>query len=169
MQLTFESRYSVVTYILLSIGYWMIFKKFGKKPWLGLIPFARDYQLAVCADREEEGRLYVLFAGLLRVLLSASSFMESGSGLQALFTMFALIVLIPSIVYSIRILKPLCVIFDRSPRWIILWFFFESGMRELQNSAALQQRVTERTSRSISKSVQLFHISKSTFCLRIYI
>jgi len=125
MQLTFESMFSVVTYILLSIGYWMIFKKFGKKPWLGLIPFARDYQLAVCADREEEGRLYVLFTGLLRVLMSASSFMESGSGLQALITMIALIVLIPSIVYSIRILKPLCVIFDRSPRWIFLWFFFE--------------------------------------------
>ena len=37
-------------------GLWAVFVKCGLKGWWALIPVARIYKLALCADREQEGR-----------------------------------------------------------------------------------------------------------------
>jgi ABC-type multidrug transport system ATPase subunit len=45
---------------LYLIGLWKLFQKSGIKGWWALVPFARDYQLARCAGRENEGPVYSL-------------------------------------------------------------------------------------------------------------
>ncbi|MBP5727963.1 MAG: hypothetical protein J6Y48_12905, partial [Clostridia bacterium] len=55
----FPGSFDRVTRILGSfyvIGLWGVFVKCGLKGWWALVPVVRTYKLALCADREQEGR-----------------------------------------------------------------------------------------------------------------
>ena len=64
--------------VLYLAGLWKLLEKSGVKGWWALIPGARDYQLARCAGREPEGRVFsvsgvvMLVIELLFVLLGNS-------------------------------------------------------------------------------------------------
>ena len=41
---------NLIYYILVSIGYFGLFRKSGRKGWYGFVPGFRDYQLAVTVE-----------------------------------------------------------------------------------------------------------------------
>ena len=59
LRITFLGAYNHTTAILGAIyliSLWRLFVKCGVKGWWALVPVARVYKLALCADREQEGR-----------------------------------------------------------------------------------------------------------------
>ena len=59
-------------------GLWGIFRKCGVKPWKALIPFVREYNLALCADHEMEGRALAVMS----VLTTVSNLIYEGFGVN---------------------------------------------------------------------------------------
>ncbi len=55
--------------ILNIVGLWRIFVKCQKKGWWSLIPGFREYELARCADKEDDERVY-LFVSILSLALT---------------------------------------------------------------------------------------------------
>ena len=53
---------NAISQILSTIGYFAMFRKSGRKGRYAFIPGIRDYQLAVTAEHEEEGRTYFILA-----------------------------------------------------------------------------------------------------------
>ena len=112
--LLFESSDSV-SIVLMAVylaGLWRILEKSGLKGWWALIPGARDYQLARCAGRETEGRVYSLSgAGLIVLTLilhitGVPQDLETSSEFPSGFLIATIAVLMLSIVrfiYTIRI------------------------------------------------------------------
>ena len=58
------SMCSIVFDLLISLGYMMIFKKCGIKLFWAFIPFAREYQISLCSDKENDGRVFAFVAGI---------------------------------------------------------------------------------------------------------
>ena len=58
----------VLSYLMVSIGYWNIFKKCGVKKRWAFIPFAREYHIGVSADREKDGRTYAIIAAFYYII-----------------------------------------------------------------------------------------------------
>ena len=129
--LLFESSDSV-SIVLMAVylaGLWRILEKSGLKGWWALIPGARDYQLARCAGRETEGRVYSLSgAGLIVLTLilhitGVPQDLETSSEFPSGFLIATIAVLMLSIVrfiYTIRIWSGLIDMYGVKKRWILL-------------------------------------------------
>lgn len=109
-------------------GLWGIFRKCGVKPWKALIPFVREYNLALCADHEMEGRTLAV----LSVLNVLSNLISDGIGINfpkvvvLLFGIMMVAILVVGLVYSIRVSLGMCEIFGRRKRWLWMWVLFSS-------------------------------------------
>ena len=111
--------------ILYLAGLWAVFVKCGLKGWWALIPVARVYKLALCADREQEGRtLSVIQVGMI-LCYSVTRFLGSGSRFQYVIALAELIVVPASLIYETRVFSGLCRVFERRKRWILLWIIAE--------------------------------------------
>lgn len=128
--LMFESEniLSVVLMALYLIGLWRIFEKSGLKGWWALIPGARDYQLARCAGRETEGRMYSI-SGVTITLLSlvlyfmTDQILNDPNSLTAGFLFLSVLVIVTAIVrfiYTIRVWSGLIDVYGLSKWWILL-------------------------------------------------
>ena len=110
--------------LLFAIGSFGMLKKSGKKGWYAFIPGIREYELAVTAEQEEEGRTYLI--------LSASSFFsniiyilfEAGTPMWMFFSFVTLAFHISALFFSIRICLALCRLYKRSRKWMFLWILF---------------------------------------------
>ena len=110
--------------LLFTIGSFGMLKKSGKKGWYAFIPGIREYELAVTAEQEEEGRTYLI--------LSASSFFsniiyilfEAGTPMWMFFSFVTLAFHISALFFSIRICLALCRLYKRSRKWMFLWILF---------------------------------------------
>ncbi|MBQ5331582.1 MAG: ABC transporter ATP-binding protein [Oscillospiraceae bacterium] len=111
------------------IGRWHLFKKFGEKGWKALIPFYNDYRLSVFADREPDGRV-LMFADISAELLSyiAPLFIREDTNrlVSIIVNAVSMVLVIISMVYTIRVCLGLCQVFGRSKKWVIGWVFFNS-------------------------------------------
>lgn len=109
-------------------GLWGIFRKCGVKPWKALIPFVREYNLALCADHEMEGRTLAVMS----VLTTVSNLISDGIGVnfpkvvELLFGSLTIAMLVVTLVYSIRVSLGMCEIFGRRKRWLWLWILASS-------------------------------------------
>lgn len=109
-------------------GLWGIFRKCGVKPWKALIPFVREYNLALCADHEMEGRTLAVMS----VLTTVSNLISDGIGVNfpkvvvLLFGSLTIAMLVVTLVYSIRVSLGMCEIFGRRKRWLWLWILASS-------------------------------------------
>ena len=109
-------------------GLWGIFRKCGVKPWKALIPFVREYNLALCADHEMEGRTLAVMS----VLTTVSNLISDGIGVNypkvvvLLFGSLTVAMLVVTLVYSIRVSLGMCEIFGRRKRWLWLWILASS-------------------------------------------
>lgn len=113
---------------LYVFGLYGLFRKCGVKPWKAFIPFVRNYELAVCADHEMEGRvvLVVNFLDMVLTLIGDGIGIHYPTAVVLLVTSFALALTVIDLIYTIRISAGLCEIFQRRKRWIFMWFIFSS-------------------------------------------
>ncbi|MBQ2049648.1 MAG: ATP-binding cassette domain-containing protein, partial [Spirochaetales bacterium] len=97
-------------------------------PWKALIPFVREYNLALCADHEMEGRTLAVMS----VLTTVSNLISDGIGVNfpkvvvLLFGSLTIAMLVVTHVYSIRVSLGMCEIFGRRKRWLWLWILASS-------------------------------------------
>ena len=58
----------VLSYLMISIGYWNIFNKCGVKKRWAFIPIAREYHIGLSADRENDGRTYAIVSAFYYII-----------------------------------------------------------------------------------------------------
>ena len=118
--------------ILYVAGLWGLFKKSGVKSWHSLIPALREYQLACCAGRETEGRVFSVL-GLVKTVLNVSivlldysteEVVESPVGV--LVTVLSVAVLLAYFVYQMRVAFGLIDVYGVKRRWAWLWIIQET-------------------------------------------
>ena len=112
---------------LFIVGLWAMLQKSGIPGWWALIPGAREYMLARCAEREPEGRitcltsLAILVVQLLQQLelltFSAAEEIESINYLAIPILALYLI----EFVYSVRVCAGIIEVYGRRRRWLWLW------------------------------------------------
>lgn len=107
-----SSPSGVLWMLLYIIGLWKILTKSGLRGFWALIPGARDYQLARCAGRESEGKIYSLTGvGMILLNLTGSyltrnmeySGLESVSPLVIVNGLALLMLLLVRLIYHIRV------------------------------------------------------------------
>ena len=106
-------------------GLWAVFVKCGLKGWWALIPVARIYKLALCADREQEGRTLSVIQAVLILGYTVTRFLGSNSRFQYVVALVNLIFVPASLIYEVRVFSGLCRVFERRKRWILLWIIAE--------------------------------------------
>ena len=111
--------------VLVSIGYMMIFKKCGIKLFWAFIPFAREYQISRCSDRENEGRVYAFFSGMVLIMQVVFYFLSDYPYLVVFLAIPYLALYIGAFVYAIRVYTGLTEVFGRSKKWAVLFVLFE--------------------------------------------
>ena len=114
---------------LFIIGLWAMLQKSGVPGWWALIPCARDYQMARCAEREPEGRitcltsLAILVVRLLQQLELLTLSSEEVESISYLAIPILALYLI-EFVYSIRVCAGIIEVYGRRRRWLWLWIPF---------------------------------------------
>ena len=117
----------IIFRLLYIFGLYGVFRKCGVKPWKAFIPFVREYEIAVCADHEMEGRTIAV----LSVLSTIISLITDGIGydfptaVTLLLGSLAVAIIIVSIIYDIRIMLGLCEVFQRRKRWLWVWILLD--------------------------------------------
>ncbi len=122
----------IVLRVLFIVGMWCVFKKCKKPGWWSIIPGFREYQFAKCADRENDGRMYLFLSVIMYVYSLVNAFVDLtddafvdrhpfGFMLLALILFTALVA---NFVYSIRIYSGACVLFGVRKRWLWLYILF---------------------------------------------
>jgi len=118
--------------VLFMAGLWKLFEKSGIKGWWALIPGARQYQLARCAGREPEGRVYslvtiaeIIFSLILR--LGAGNVLDvETADLDELATKLLLVfvglvpLVITDFIYGIRVWSGMIEVYGVRKRWMLL-------------------------------------------------
>ncbi len=120
---------SIVVEVLSIVGLWKLLEKSGVKGWWALIPCAREYQMGRCAGREPEGRMLCVFLFLSRLLslfrfLPAALLGRNGMSSETavvLASVFEIAVMLPALIYSIRVYSGLIEVYGVRKRWMWLW------------------------------------------------
>ena len=115
----------MILFVLYIVGLWGVFVKCGLKGWWALIPVARVYKLALCADREQEGRLLTSVHVVLIINYAISCFAESGGVISFLCVLVEVALFFASIIYEVRVFSGLCRVFERRRLWILPWLIAE--------------------------------------------
>ena len=123
-----SAGWGVLFEVLFIIGLSSIFRKTGIAFWWALVPFARDYRLALCANRKKAG-LVVL---LLRMAFSVLSLVMEWGAEQLVIVRFsipmaalALVLILFIAVYQIKIYRGLTEVFSVKRAWVLAWLFFK--------------------------------------------
>lgn len=114
------SGIGIVLRILFIIGLGKMLQKSGVRPWWALVPCMRNYMLAKCADKEEEGRVLALI-DLIDILASLSALLSIDRLFIGIFSLIASTFYIISIIYSIRVYIGIINMYGVHRRWILLW------------------------------------------------
>ena len=120
-----------LTYIFVAIGWWKLFGKCGIKKGWALIPVARNYFIALSADRKDEGIVW-LFTSFMSDFFLLIYYLMKGINLDINFTSIYIAFIlgytfaVVNFVYEVKIYYGLCEMFNKKKRWfwIILWLFF---------------------------------------------
>ena len=122
------SPVNIILSTLYLAGLWGLLTKSGLKGWWALIPGARDYQLARCAGRESEGKVYSL-TGIAMALLNLFGTwinIENPENIdeiasQALIILvLTLVVSLIQFIYHIRVWSGLIDVYGVKKRWMWL-------------------------------------------------
>lgn len=116
----------IISRILFIIGSFLLFKKSGEKPWVAFIPWAREYRLACCANREPEGRIYSISSFFITILTMINVLYSAGVGKETIAPLYPLAVvllitaLLTNFIYNIRVFLGFIEVYDLKKSWIIL-------------------------------------------------
>ncbi|MDO4939289.1 MAG: ABC transporter ATP-binding protein [Lachnospiraceae bacterium] len=115
----------LIQLILVTIGLWNMFPKFGISKFWSIVPFGRFHKLAQCADREEDGIGCMICVGLEFILgIVLRLCQQNAPELTRMINIVALAILVVSVitlVHYLRIYIGLCEVFNRSKWWVLLW------------------------------------------------
>ncbi len=114
----------LVRQICLIVGYRALFKKSGRKSWYAFFPGIRDYQLAVTAEHEEEGKTFFILSACSFLCNLIVVYYEAGTSMWFLFSFILLAFELSILFYGIRIYLALCHHYRRSRKWVIMWILF---------------------------------------------
>ena len=120
-------KFDLIFAILYVAGLWGMFQKSGLKGWNALIPVYREYQLARCAGREVEGRVFSLTAlakavvSSCMVLLDYDAQQVTQSTVGILLTIAAVVLALIYVVYLMRVVFGLIDVYGLKKRWAWLW------------------------------------------------
>ena len=112
---------SLILAVMYIVGLWGIFEKCGVRGWWALIPAARSYKLAQCADRELEGRTLAFSDGGLIVIQIIIRLVSREADISPLLVVVNLAFILINLVYSIRVHLGLINVFHRKKWWILAW------------------------------------------------
>ena len=121
----YGNTFLIIRYILVSIGYWGIFKKCGDKRIYAWIPLVRDYHIGLCADKEKEARTYTILAAISNIATVAVAYLDHSTGIYRVCAVVYLCSCIARLIYTIRIYQGLASVFNRGKGWILLFFLLE--------------------------------------------
>ena len=121
----YNSKYQILQFVLVSIGYWNIFKKCGDKRIYAWIPFAREYHIGLCADKEKEARTYTIIAVLSNIMSVVVTYIDQSTSMYRVCAVIGLCLLIARLIYMIRIYQGLVAVFGRKKGWIWLFLLLE--------------------------------------------
>ena len=121
---SFDSMTTVLS-IFYMIGLWKLFVKCGLKGWWALVPIAKYYKLALCADREQEGRSLTVIHIVITSGFIVGRFAEAGSVLYFFCAILDFVCLPAVLIYSARVYSGLCRVFERRRWWVLLWVIAE--------------------------------------------
>ncbi len=115
----------LLVFILVSIGYWKIFEKCGVKSHYAVIPFVRDYQIGLCADRELDGRELTITTLIAIVLQIVMNGIGTESRIYSILMIPFIALNIAKLIYRIRIYYGLTKVFKRRKLWIMGFILFQ--------------------------------------------
>ena len=126
---------SIAVMLLYIAGLWRVLEKSGIKGWWALIPGARDYQLARCAGREPEGRLYsvtgvamiILQLLMMQIEIADGVEVETTSSQALVMLVLTMVVIFVRWIYSIRVFSGLIEVYNVRRRW--MWLFLTNYTR----------------------------------------
>ena len=112
----------IISWILRIIGSYLILKKLKHpKPKLGLIPSYRYYMLAKVSGREPDGRKYFFIDATITIIQIIVKFIDPNATDNPFIALTFLIIVVPVIIYRIRIYFGLCDTFCKKRRWTLLF------------------------------------------------
>ena len=124
--MTLTDYFQCLSYVCSTIGLWYIFKKCGVKSFWALIPFAREYHISLCADREQDGRNYCVVAGAYYLIDTILLFITEGHYRRRILLLVASITLfIVMFIYMLRVYLGLAKVFGRNKKWVLPLTFLE--------------------------------------------
>jgi ABC-type multidrug transport system ATPase subunit len=120
MKIGISDFWNVFSYFMLSLGYFAIYEKCGVKRRWAWVPFIRDYLIGVCADKEEDGRVYGLIS-LISVVVSilGKLFIKDSMTILVLALGVNTAIIIAKLLYAARIYLGLIKVFGESKKWIV--------------------------------------------------
>ena len=111
----------ILTWLLLGLGCSQLFAKDKIKKKYAFIPGVVQYELAIMAEREEEGRTFFLLS-VCQILTTLMSMMfDSGSNVALLLGVVVLALAMAKKLFSVRIFLALCDVFGKRRRWTWAW------------------------------------------------
>ena len=120
----------LLEWMLSSIGCFALFKKDGIKRIYAFIPGLREYHLAVMAERQEDGRTFLLLSICVKIAQIMQGFFQEGSLMNGFWAVVVLAIVAAEILFGVRIYSALCGVFNVKRKWVWLWTFF-SGITSL--------------------------------------
>lgn len=111
---------------LYILGAWKLLEQSGLRGAWSLIPWIREYQLARCASREPDGRVYCLISMVLTALKVADICFRWNQDNDVLISFIPLImafligVMIMHFIYNIRIFRGFIEVYGVSRAWLVL-------------------------------------------------
>ena len=118
----------VVLALLYLAGLWKLLEKSGVKGWWALIPGARDYQLARCAGREPEGRVFSV-TGVVQIVIellfvlvgsSKAASVEEIANQVLVLTVLLIAIIFVRWIYMLRVFAGLLNVYNLRKRWLWL-------------------------------------------------
>lgn len=118
----------VVLALLYLAGLWKLLEKSGVKGWWALIPGARDYQLARCAGREPEGRVYSV-TGVVQIVIellfvlvgsSKAASVEEIANQVLVLTVLLIAIIFVRWIYMLRVFAGLLNVYNLRKGWLWL-------------------------------------------------
>lgn len=122
--------FKIIQWLLGIIGMGMLFKKCGVNPLWSIVPYANDYKLAQCADREDDGWIFALSELAIVVPDVVNGICDINNivlpqNTEYLSLSYMIGVVIINLVYVCRISSGLCKMFGKSKWWVIGLFLVD--------------------------------------------
>ncbi len=125
IDISFFDAISFCLWLVASFGLSKIFKKFNIEGWWAFIPGARIYWLGRCADREEDGKIAMIFEILTYPIMLAGYVVNPDIEAAKYLALLNLFFGIVCMIYKARICIDLCGDLKVNKNWAWLWVFAE--------------------------------------------